>query len=221
MGKTILSNSIAKIGQPISEENDKRRKIAFRDIAGCLERCYREFLKYNIMQNSESGKNAQESFKNAEKMVNLINEMKDELNNELLRIACFGEVDGREGVRDAIFSEINEVITKYSESDTEYPTNDQAKINVVKDFEEMNQTLITKKMNHIRRYPSLDDEERAKIVPLVQPPKQVAGPRRDVLAPWQVRVMNGEDDGFFREAEHDGRVLNLDKFRKNRNDEGR
>ena len=220
MGRTILSNAISKIGKPISKENNERRKIAIKDISACLERCYREFFKYDMMKNSQNQESADLAFKNAEKMVNLINELKGEINNELLRIACFDSLHNNDELKHELENKLDENIRTLKGNEA-YETRDFAKLNVINDFEEMKKTMEDKKLDHILRYPiGLEDKSHdGKVIPLVR--------KREQLAPWQIRVMNGQDDGFFREAtmseQNNGgkSILDLNEYRQQKNDEGR
>lgn len=221
MGKSILSNSISKIGQQVNEPNNERRKTAIRDIAACLERCYREFFKYYAMKNSHDKSNADLAFKNSEKMVNLINELKGEINGELLRISCFSPITQKGELNAAIETDLNEIINSFSNGE-DRSSKDLAKVNVINDFEEMKKTMALRKLDHISRYPIGTEEKKndGKVIPLIK--------KCEYLAPWQIKVMNGEDDGFFREATMDAKrdsssrsILDLDKYREHRNDDGR
>ena len=229
MGRTILSNSISKIVQPISEENNKSRNKAIKEVALFLERCYREFSKYDDMKNSKSRIHIKEATQMEEKIVDLINGVKEEINLKLLDIACFENADGREGLKEVLKNEIDKIIVEYTGENTKYPFEDFAKASVVKDFEEMNKTLTTRKLDHIRNHPLTEN----KVIPIIQKPSKKIQ-KHNNLAPWQIDVMNGENTELFKSTRIQGdygieknsdNITDLNAFRDRRkyrrDDEGR
>ena len=220
MGRTILSNAISKMVQPVNENNNVRRKVAINDIAGCLERYYREFFKYDMMKNSDNRVASEIAPRNLKKIVDFINEIKSEINGELLRVACFDGLHNNDELKQMLKTEFDEYI-EMLKGNGEQETKDKAKLNVINDFEEMKQTLEDKRLDHILHYPigGSESSQVGKVVPLVR--------KHEHLAQWQIDIMSGKDTGFFREATMDGqengdkKIVDLNKYRHQKDNEER